>query len=98
MYGHQGARAGGIHSYGRSLKIEVAGYPRGNHGFRITPEDPRCRLRGEQVVIIGAATSDIDSALLFTHAPARVSRILQRFPAFLEEQALLRIHISGFLE
>src|SRR5438132_11238249 len=96
MYGDQRTGAGCIYRYRGPLKIEAVGDPRRSNGLGISPEGLRRRVFRGKPVVVGTSTTDVDSALLLMHALAGVPCIFQRSPGFLQEQALLRIHVSRF--
>src|SRR5438094_9574632 len=96
MYGDQRTGAGSIYRYRGPLEIEAVGDPRGSNGLGISPEGLRRRVFRDTPVVVGASTTDVDSALLLMPALAGVPCIFPRPPGFLQQQALLRIHVSRF--
>src|SRR5215212_28816 len=93
MNGHEGARARCIDGDRRSTKVQVPGYARRDCRFR---SPPYSLVSAHEKVVVGGPTTDVDAALLLMQPLARISRIFQRLPRFLQEQPLLRIDQGGF--
>ena len=98
MDGHQRRGAGRIDRNSRAFQVQVVRDPCGRNGEAVARHRGRgdALLQEMQRVFVGRY-AEIDAAFRIAQGMAGIAGIFERLVALLEEQAMLRINIVGFL-